>query len=152
MEIIIAILVLLIAPVTAQARVIEIPKEQYLWEFRLSRYYSPSVGQKEYYQSREHDLQMNCGWNEESCKYPADGKLLTNKDIGYAYSCPKSILLGTKIKLVFHWWVVYWECRDRWWAIKNKRLDARCWYGDEWLRNINDWKGCYTGKADVYKL
>ena len=139
----------------ADWRALEIPKqkEQYLGEFRLSRYYSPVVGQKKYYTSRKADLEMNCGsTREEDCKNTANGHILHKDDVWVLYSCPETIPLGSKIKLEFHRGTVYWTCQDRGWAIKDKRLDARCGYGDEGVRNIRKWKWCYTGKAKVYIL
>ena len=68
----------------ADGRTIEIPKtkEQYLGEFKLSRYYSPVVGQKKYYTSRKADLEMNCGsTREEDCKNTANGHILHKDDV-----------------------------------------------------------------------
>ncbi len=132
--------------------------EWFVWVFNLTRYYSPVKWQKKYYMwvSREREIRMQCwcrkDWtcHEEDCLYPADWKLLTEKDVWVAYACPKAIPLWTKIRLEFDWWTVDWVCRDRWWAIKWMRLDNRCWYGDEWLENIYKNKNCYTGRAKVY--
>lgn len=125
--------------------------DELLWTYQLTRYYSPAVGQTKYYKNRSYDIMMNCwGNSEEWCKYPADWVELINSDVWVALACPKTIKLGTKLRLEFHRWSVEWICRDRGWAIKNKRLDGRCWYGDEGVNNIKEWKWCYTGKAKVY--
>ena len=127
--------------------------DEFIGTFTLSRYYSPAVGQTVYYKDRAYDIMMNCGGtDEEGCKYPADGWLLTDEEIGTVFACPPSLKLWSKIKLVFHWWEVEGVCRDRGWAIKGMRLDNRCWYGDEGVSNIREWKGCYTGKAKVYRI
>lgn len=138
----------------ADGKIVNIPqqKEKYLWEFILSRYYSPVVGQKKYYTNRRADLVMNCGGDEKSCEIPADGLKLQEHEVGVAYSCPPEVPLGSKIKLQFHWWTVYGVCRDRGGAIKDKRLDARCGYWEKWVYNIKKWKWCFTGKAKVYIL
>ena len=139
----------------ADWRTLEIPKqkEQYLGEFKLSRYYSPVVGQKKYYTNRKADLEMNCGSTSEAdCVNTANWHTLENDDIWVLYSCPETILLWSKIKLEFHWGTVYGTCQDRGWAIKDKRLDARCGYGDEGVYNIRKWKWCFTGKAKVFIL
>lgn len=129
----------------------------YIGEFTLSRYYSPVPNQERYFMwvDREREIRMQCGCpggncNEDGCKYPADWKLLTDADIGKSYACPPELPLGTKIKLVFHWWEVEGVCRDRGGAIKNARLDARCWYWMDGLNNIEQGKGCFTGKAKIY--
>lgn len=137
----------------------------YLWQYTLTRYYSPVLWQRRYYTSLEADIKMNCWWGEWLtveqaifwCKFPADAKNNTPKyelkesEVGSVYACPPNLKLGSKIKLVFPWWTVYGTCRDRWWAIKWHRLDARCWYGDEALDNIYWNKWCYTGKAKIYR-
>ena len=140
----------LIAPNNTQVNATEVQEWEPLWEFRLSRYYSLEEWQEKYYTNKQADLAMNCDGDVESCKTTADWHILTDDDIGVLYSCPKSIKLGTKIKLVFHRGTTYGICKDRGWAIKDKRLDAWCGYWDEWVENIREGKWCYTGKAKVF--
>lgn len=127
--------------------------DELLGTYHLTRYYSPAVWQTKYYKNRSYDIMMNCGGtSEEWCKYPADWVELINSDVWVALACPSNIKLGTKLRLEFHWGSVEWICRDRGWAIKNKRLDSRCGYGDEWIDNIKNNTNCYTWKAKVYKV
>ncbi len=148
------IVVLLLLPCITSAKILQVPKvqETYAGEFQLSRYYSPVKWQKKYYVSRMHDLAMNCWGSEEKCKDTANGHILADEDIGYVYSCPPEIPFDTKIKLVFHWWVQYGICKDRWWDIKKLRLDSWCGYWDTGVNNIKKWIWCYTGKAKIYLL
>ena len=127
-----------------------------LWEFQLSRYYSPTADQTEslaYEKNRNHTLMMNC-WSTdvEDCKTAANDYILRPEDAGNVYSCPKEIAFDTKIKLVFHRGTVYWVCKDRWGKIVNKTLDSRCGYWNKWVRNIKSNIWCVTGKAMIYSL
>lgn len=130
-------------------------KEVSLWVFQLSRYYSPTNDQTEllaYETSLKDSVAMNCWWEVENCRNTTNGYELQPEDAGNIYSCPKEIPFDTKIKLVFPWGTVYWICKDRGGAIKNKRLDSRCGYWNIWIRNIKGNKWCVTGKAKIYKL
>lgn len=123
--------------------------ETYLWEFTLSRYYSLTEDQTIYYTNKKADLAMNCGWTIESCKNTANWYELKKEDVGKVFSCPDSIAFDTNIKLDFRWWTMYGICKDRWGKITERRLDSRCWYGNDWVNNIRQWKGCNTWLAKV---
>ncbi|HPC34850.1 MAG TPA: N-acetylmuramoyl-L-alanine amidase, partial [Candidatus Absconditabacterales bacterium] len=153
----------------AEAKVLSIPKEtpkpvppkivrkkkitdpNYLGEFTLSRYYSVMIGQERYYKGKtyEEDFKINC---HGDCLVPADGKQYSEADIGVAYACPKELPFGTKIRLEFSRGITYGICRDRGSAITSKRLDAWCGIGMQGLTNIEQGKGCFTGKAKIYKM
>lgn len=121
-------------------------KQEWL-TFLLSRYYSPMMWQKRYYNNKtyEQDVTMNCWasaiWNDW-CLYPANWMLLTNNHRWKVVACPPKFKLWTKFNLDGIWVV---ECVDRWWAIQMQgnviRLDMRCWFWDEALDN---WNSCPT--------
>lgn len=107
--------------------------------FNLSRYYSPLPNQSRYYnwKTYEQDKAMNC-WPWD-CMVPADGKLLTDKDIYKSVACPSEYKLGTKIYLKDIWVVI---CRDRGWSIQGNRLDLRMW---AWTKALDNWDKWPTG-------
>lgn len=146
--------------VPASLHIVELskPKEVWkdLWEFQLSRYYSPTSDQTEslaYEKDRDHTLMINC-WSTdvEDCRTAANDYVLQPEDAGNIYSCPQEIAFDTKIKLVFHRGTVYWICKDRWGKIVNKMLDSRCGYWNIWVSNIKSNKWCVTGRAKIYSL
>lgn len=126
-----------------------------LWEFQLSRYYTPDKAQTEllpYEKNKQQAIETNCWKTIEDCKHSANGYELKQEDAGKIYSCPPEIPMNSKIKLVFHRGTMFWECKDRGGDIKDKRLDGFCWIGNTGVRNIKWNKGCFTWKATIYLL
>ncbi len=129
-----------------------------LTTYSISRYYSPMEGQSKYYprslkftkdeqwchpvigndwtQLRNwetgdyiSDVCMNTSWNPMVWAWWRITKDMTMK----IAACPPSLELWTTIYLD-RWLTV--KCYDRWWAIKNNRLDVWMWQWEEWLLNI----------------
>lgn len=121
---------------------------QYEWKgnqviFSLSRYYSPIVGQKSYYnwKTYEQDKQMNCWWWD--CLITANWHKLTDSDTYKTVACDAKYL----------WRKFYLDgigivvCNDVGSAIGGRRLDMWCWIWDKALQNRNK---CPTGQRVGY--
>lgn len=114
--------------------------------FSLSRYYSPVVWQKRYYNWRtyEADVTMNC-WKSaignDWCLYPSSWKKYSLSDKNKSVACSPKYPIWTKFELDIDWTKIIVKCEDRWWAIQNNRLDMYCWIWDHALDNR---KTCIT--------
>ncbi len=132
--------------------------------FNVSRYYSPEINQSKYLSSTkwyfsqkyvnmyknyspwyEWEVCMNCwcdlDWHKlYDCTVPADWRKLKREEAMKVVACSKEYKLWTKFAIEWLWIVV---CRDRWWAIKNNRIDLWMWYWDVALNNrgnIKEWE------------
>lgn len=115
--------------------------------FNVSRYYSPTIWQRRYYNNKtyEADVVMNCWkdwiWNN-NCLYPASWIKYTNWHKNISVACPPKYKIGTKIALSVQWQDHIVTCHDRWSAIRGNRLDMYCGVGDYALDN---WRTCISG-------
>lgn len=115
-------------------------KKSLLGKYNLTRYYSPQIWQQKYFMDKtyEQDVITNC-WKDaignDWCSYPANWKKLDDKQAWYVVACPWEFPLGTKFEIKGYWWV---SCVDRWWDIKDRRLDMWMWYWELWLFKIQN--------------
>lgn len=125
-----------------------VPAKTLLGEYGISRYYTVVPNQTRYYLNKtfENDFKMNCSWD---CFITANGHKLTDNQWGRVVACPKDIKLGSRLLIDGIWEVT---CHDRWWAIKNKRLDVWMWVGDAGVNRIYAKATTYHGKRKVYLL
>lgn len=122
--------------------------QQYLGVYKLTRYYSPLPTQKKWlpWEKGYHDSNNRQFKGDPSNRIAADGTELGNGDHNKVVACDKTIPLGSKLLIEGHGIVT---CKDRWGAIKGKRLDMYCWVGD-WA--IENWGRCITGEQKVYLI
>lgn len=118
--------------------------------WRITRYYSPIVGQPRYYMGKTYleDVRMNCGLNKDGtagdCYHTADGSDVRNYAPLTLAACPPSIPHGTKLKIEMYGIV---ECHDRGGAIKEKRIDLWAGLGMDGLAVLADKKYACPGGA-----
>lgn len=129
-------------------------KTNKIWEYVLSRYYSPEPNQKAYFKgSYLADVKMNCwlnkDWTAWDCSHTANWYELKRWDEGFVWACPQR-LKGKKIQIDMGFWKQDFYCADVWSAIIWNRLDIRAWYGQEWYDNIKQGKVRNTGVAKIY--
>lgn len=135
-------------------------KEDWL-SFLLTRYYSPTKDQTKYL-SWEVNLLKKQLWREPTLEelyeasykrqfgndpditMPSDWKRYTNDDAWLVAACPPERKLWTKF--IIKWYNNIITCRDRWSAIKNKRLDLFAWI---WNHAIEIWNTLPTWKVTV---
>jgi hypothetical protein len=119
-----------------------VKKNNLLWTYTISRYYSPEPWQDHYFgwKTYAQDVTTQCGaWaiGNNGCSYPADWHRLNDSDILRSIACPAQFPLGTRFNIKGWWWVT---CVDRGWSIINRKLDLRAWYGIDWLKTIEGTK------------
>lgn len=128
------------------SRILEPKLWKYLWVYGITRYYTPVRWQRTYLWSKnfESAFKLNCmykpnrpyGW----CLDTASGYRLKPEDAFKMAACPPNLKHNTKL---FIEWLGEVTCVDRWWAIKNKRLDIWAWIWDQWIKNLsikNGWQ------------
>jgi len=140
----------------------------YLGEYNVSRYYSPFTNQSKYYpRTQKFDIDCNIiDWefNTQTGSYRSDRCMNTQGSISHwawgeltedmvekVVACPKEIQLGAKLLLVSNHKEFEVTCRDRGWAIKDKRLDLRMWFWESALDRIL-YDNSTAGVFEVYLL
>lgn len=123
--------------------------------FSLSRYYSPVVWQKRYYNWRTYleDVKMNCwlnkDWTPWDCFHPASWITYSMSNKNKSVACGKQYPIWTRFELDIDWSKVIVTCEDRWSAIVENRLDMYCGI---WDYALDNWNTCITGKRMWKKL
>lgn len=133
--------------------IVKKPIVWWVWNYVLSRYYSPNATQTDYFKTYLADVKMNCwlnkDWTAWDCSHTADGTLLTNEMAWKVGACPEW-LFGRDI------WIDMWfgkqefKCVDKGSAIVWNRLDIWCGYGQDWYSAIKNWVCKNTGTAKIY--
>lgn len=110
---------------------IKVPDREYIGVYYTTRYYAPMPWQDAYYSwSYDADYKMNCGGD---CLITANGHKLKNWDEYKVFACPKDLDIWTRLFIEGIW---EGQCLDRWWSIKNKRLDVWVGIGDNGVLNL----------------
>lgn len=111
------------------------PTKEYIGTFLMTRYYAPVSGQQSYLAwSYEKEKIINC-WPGD-CLVPSKRMVYKPSDAGKYMACPPW--------LPFETYAVDGigdvKCVDRWWSIKNKRIDLWIGIWDQWYDNLHNWK------------
>lgn len=146
-------------------------KTNKIWEYVLSRYYSPEPNQTEYFNWAKYDWGFDSNWKEYckkiadkgwndygsnkcmncwvwSCKTTAT-TTLTNDMIWKIWACPQW-LKWKHIQIDMWFGKQDFYCADVGSAIIGNRLDIWAGYGEEWYWNIKNWVVKNTGSAKIY--
>lgn len=129
-------------------------KTNKIWEYVLSRYYSPEPNQTAYFKwSYIEDVKMNCwlnkDWTPSDCSHTANWYKLKKGDEWLIWACPQW-LKWKHIQIDMWFGKQDFYCADVWSAIIWNRLDIWAWYGQEWYDNIKQGKVKNTGTAKIY--